>query len=361
MDDKTSDDKTAGTISGKPIYFKDLDLKQLEELMEEMGEKKFRAQQIAKWLFQRGVSSFEEMTDLSLGLRSQLQATGSPGGLGIIKKQVSSQDSTCKYLFKLDDGHAVEGVLMAYRHGFTACVSSQVGCRMGCKFCASGLDGLVRNLRPGEIYDQVLAMQKDTGHRVGNIVLMGSGEPLDNYENVLAFIRKVTSNYGLNIGSRHITLSTCGLVPQIKRLGAENIPITLAVSLHAPNNDLRDMLVPINRKYPLDKLLPVCRGYAETTGRRVTFEYALIAGVNDTAELAGELASRLKMMPLCMVNLIPANPVPERGIKRSPKNVVINFKNILLGQGINVTVRRELGADIDAACGQLRRRVIRNN
>lgn len=352
--------ETTVTAPGVGICFKDLNLEQLEELMEQLGEKKFRAGQLAKWLFQRGVSSFDEMTDLPVDLRSRLKAMGSAGGLAIIKKQVSMQDDTRKYLFGLGDGNAVEGVLMTYKHGLTACVSSQIGCRMGCKFCASGLEGLVRNLRPGEIYDQVLAMQRDTGKRIGNIVLMGSGEPLDNYVNVISFIKKITSSYGLNIGSRHITLSTCGLVPQIKKLSGENIPITLAVSLHAPNDDLRNLLVPINNKYSLSELLPACRDYAGVTGRRVTFEYALISNFNDSPELARELAQKLKDM-LCLVNLIPANPVPERGIQRSAKPVVTRFKNILEGQGINVTVRRELGADIDAACGQLRRRVMKDS
>lgn len=351
------DCKTAFTISAKDIYFKDLNLEQLKELMVELGEKKFRAEQVAKWLFQRGVNSFDDMTDLPVELRSRLRAMGCPGGLSIIKKQVSRRDNTRKYLFGLHDGNAVEGVLMTYRHGLTACVSSQVGCRMACRFCASGLEGLVRNLRPGEIYDQVMVMQKDIGERIGNIVLMGSGEPLDNYDNVIAFIRKINAEYGLNIGYRHITLSTCGLVPQIKKLSTEKMPVTLAVSLHAPNNNLRNLLVPVNRKYSLDELLPACQHYAGVTGRRVTFEYALIGEVNDSQELARELAQKLKDM-LCLVNLIPANPVPERGIKRSSKNAVTRFKKILEDSGINVTVRRELGADIDAACGQLRRRVL---
>lgn len=344
------------SISNKEIYFKDLNLIQLEKLMGKLGEKKYRAKQVARWLFQKGASSFDEMTDLPLDLRARLKEIGTPGGLTIIKRQVS-KDGTCKYLFGLDDGNAVEGVLMVYKYGLTACVSTQVGCRMGCKLCASGLEGLVRNLRPGEIYDQVTTMQNDVQKRVGNVVLMGSGEPLDNYDNVIDFIKKITAQYGLNIGYRHITLSTCGLVPQIKRLGKEKIPITLAISLHAPYDDLRDTLVPVNKKYPLDELLQACRQYVELTGRRVTFEYALINNVNDSPVHAKELARKLKNM-LCLVNLIPANPVPERGIKKSPRERVARFKAVLEGCGINVTVRRGLGADINAACGQLRRSVL---
>ena len=342
---------------GDGINFKDLTLGQLEELMLELGKQKFRAKQIYKWLFQRGASSWEEMTDLPVDLRMRLKSMGNAGGLSIIKKQLSTQDGTRKYLFGLHDGNAVEGVLMAYRHGLTACVSTQVGCRMACRLCASSIEGLVRNLSCGEIYDQVLEMQKDINNRIGNIVLMGSGEPLDNYRNVISFLKKINAVEGLNIGYRHITLSTCGIVPRIQSLGKEGIPITLAVSLHAPNNRLRDSLVPINKKYPLEELLPACRDYAGKTGRRVTFEYAIINKINDSPLLAKELAQNLKNMP-CLVNLIPANPVPERNIERPSKVGVNRFKSILEQNGINVTVRRELGTDIDAACGQLRRRVL---
>ncbi|MTI84595.1 MAG: 23S rRNA (adenine(2503)-C(2))-methyltransferase RlmN [Firmicutes bacterium] len=351
------DDNRVFTIPGDEIAYKDMSLEQLEKLMFEIGEKNFRAKQVAKWLFQHGVNSLDEMTDLPVTLRARLKKIGHAGGLAVLKKQVSQQDGTRKYLFGLHDGNAVEGVLMSYRHGFTACVSSQVGCRMACKLCASGLGGLVRNLSSGEIYDQVLAMQKDVGMRIRNVVLMGSGEPLDNYDHVISFIKKINAEYGLNISYRHITLSSCGLVPQIKSLSEEKMPITLAVSLHAPNNRLRNLLVPINKKYSLQELLSACAHYAGVTGRRITFEYALIADLNDTQELAEELAEKLKKL-LCLVNLIPANPVPERGIERTTKTKVVRFKTILEAKGVNVTVRRELGTDIDAACGQLRRRVL---
>ncbi len=351
------EDMSLFTTGGADINFKDMTLGQLEELMLELCEQKFRAKQVYKWLFQRGVSSWEEMTDLPVDLRMRLKSMGNAGGLSVINKQLSTQDGTRKYLFGLHDGNAVEGVLMSYRHGLTACVSTQVGCRMACRLCASSIEGLVRNLSCGEIYDQVLVMQRDIGERIGNIVLMGSGEPLDNYRNVISFLKKINALEGLNIGYRHITLSTCGLVPQIQNLGKEGIPITLAVSLHAPNDGLRDFLVPINKKYPLEELLPACREYAGKTGRRVTFEYALISKINDSPHLAKELAQNLKNMP-CLVNLIPANPVPERNIERPSKVGVNRFKSILEQNGINVTVRRELGTDIDAACGQLRRRVL---
>lgn len=349
--------KTKGyPIDREIVNLKDLDLDQLENLVTGLGEKKYRARQLAKWLFQKGASTFAEMTDLPLYFRQRLQEVACAAGVGIIKKQVSQQDSTRKYLFSLADGNAVEGVLMLYKHGLTACVSTQVGCRMGCRLCASGLEGLVRNLGPGEIYDQVVAMQKDAGRRVSNVVLMGSGEPLDNYDNVISFIKKVSAPYGLNIGLRHITLSTCGLVPRIWQLGREKMPLTLAISLHAPNNELRNRLVPVNKKYPLEELLPACKAYAGLTGRRVTFEYALVADFNDLPSHAKELAHELKDI-FCLVNLIPANPVPELGVSRSPAGRVTEFKTVLERHGITVTIRRELGTDIDAACGQLRRRV----
>lgn len=338
------------------IFLKDLSLDQLEELVVDMGEKKFRARQIASWLYRKGVSCIDEMTDLPAHFRGILKEKSFPLGLTIIKKQLSNKDNTRKYLFRLVDGNAVEGVLMTYKHGLTACVSTQVGCKMKCSICASGIDGLIRNLTPGEIYDQVILMQNEAGGRVTNIVLMGSGEPLDNYDNVMSFIEKVNAPYGLNIGYRHITLSTCGIVPGIMKLCAEKKPITLAVSLHAPDDKLRNFLVPINRKYPLKELFPVCHNYVLETGRRITFEYALIKNINDSPEQAIELTRKLKNM-LCLVNLIPANPVIETGFFRSPKDNILRFKKVLVENGLNVTLRRELGSDIDAACGQLRRNV----
>lgn len=338
------------------INIKDFTLAGLEQWMEGLGCPKYRARQVAGWVFQRGATSFAAMTDLPAALRERLEVSATPGGLQTLAKQVSRRGDTVKYLFGLSDGQAVETVLMKHDYGLSVCVSTQVGCRMGCRLCASSLGGRVRNLTPGEIYDQVLDAQKDAGERVGHVVVMGSGEPLDNYQATLTFIRNIAAPYGLHIGCRHITVSTCGLVPQIEALAGEGLPLTLAVSLHAPNDPLRDELVPVNRRYPLRELMAACRYYFEQTGRRITFEYAIIAGVNDGRELAVELGRLLKGMH-CHVNLIPANPVPERGVKPPPPRQLELFKKTLAEAGVNVTVRRELGADIDAACGQLRRRL----
>ncbi|WP_151191899.1 23S rRNA (adenine(2503)-C(2))-methyltransferase RlmN [Desulfotomaculum copahuensis] len=333
----------------------DMNLTLLTEFMAGLGEPPFRAGQLARWLFQRGAVSWAEMTDLPLALRERLQETAVIGGLSMVKKQVSRRKDTVKYLFGLSDGQAVESVLMRHSYGRSACVSTQVGCRMGCRFCASTLGGLVRPLSAGEIYGQVLAIGRDSGQRISHVVLMGSGEPLDNFDPVMRFLENITSSYGLNISYRHITLSTCGLVPRIRELARRRLAITLAVSLHAPADSLRDRLVPVNRRYPLGELLPACREYAALTGRRITFEYALLSGVNDAPGQACQLARLLRGLP-CHVNLIPFNPVAGRGFKRSAPERVRQFLGILREQGVNATVRRELGADIDAACGQLRRR-----
>lgn len=346
----SSQNKTADRVN-----LKDLTLSGLEHLMEELALEKYRAGQIARWVFQRGATSFLEMTNLSRELRERLDVTTALSRPVIRKKQVSGRGDTVKYLFELADGQLVETVLMRQDYGNTACLSTQVGCRMGCRFCASGLSGLVRNLTPGEIYDQVIGLQADSGARVSHIVIMGSGEPLDNYQSTMTFIKNVTATYGLNISARHITLSTCGLVPGIKELSKEKLPLTLAVSLHAPDNALRDTLVPINKKYPLEVLIPACRDYARETGRRITFEYALLKGVNDSRGHALEL-SRLLSGLLCHVNLIPANPVEEGNVVPPPREQVELFRLTLEKQGIPATVRRERGADIEAACGQLRRR-----
>ncbi|HEX3030580.1 MAG TPA: 23S rRNA (adenine(2503)-C(2))-methyltransferase RlmN, partial [Clostridia bacterium] len=257
-------------------------------------------------------------------------------------------------LFSLDDANMVESVLMEYKHGNTACISSQVGCRMGCKFCASTGIGYVRNLSAGEIFDQVLTIQKDTGKRVGNIVIMGIGEPLDNYDNIIKFLKLVNDPEGLNIGYRHISLSTCGLIPEIIRLSKENLPITLSISLHAPNDEIRERIMPINRKYSIDKIIEACKIYTEVTKRRITYEYALISGVNDSRENARELATRIKGM-LAHVNLIPVNAIEGADFKKSSRQQIEQFKAVLEHSGIETTVRRELGSDINAACGQLRR------
>lgn len=342
--------------NAKPtVNIKDLSLNDIKELLKGLGEKSFRAEQICQWVFSRGVDSFDEMTNLSKGLREKLAQVATISSSEILARQQSAKGNTIKYLFGMKDGHAVESVLMKHSYGNSACVSTQVGCRMGCMFCASTMDGLVRNLSPGEIYDQVLGIQKDCGERVSHIVIMGAGEPLDNFENVMKFLELINADYGLHIGYRHITLSTCGLVPKIMELAHKELPITLAISLHAPEDTLRDRLVPVNRRYKLSELIGACRQYIEITGRRITFEYALLSGVNDHQEHAKKLVGLLKGL-MCHVNIIPANPVEGRGFDKTPPERVQVFKDILEQGGLAVTVRRELGADIDAACGQLRRR-----
>ncbi|MFZ5643294.1 MAG: 23S rRNA (adenine(2503)-C(2))-methyltransferase RlmN [Bacillota bacterium] len=337
------------------VFLKDLTLKELEFFFSQMGEPSFRARQVADWIFKKGASSFSEMTNLPSSLRERLEPVAVPGSLSIMKKQVSLRGDTIKYLFSLGDGQAVESVLMKHSYGRSVCISTQVGCRMGCGLCASTLGGMIRNLSPGEMYEQVLAVQKDSGVRVSHVVLMGSGEPLDNYQNTIKFLININAAYGLNIGYRHITLSTCGIVPRIKQLAEEGFPLTLAVSLHAADNDLRDSLVPINRKYPLESLIEVCLYYSGKTGRRITFEYTLLAGANDSDRQALNLARLVRKVP-CHVNLIPYNPVGERIYKRPSRETVKKFRLILEQNGVEATIRRELGSDIDAACGQLRRR-----
>ena len=335
----------------------DLSIEETGELVAGLGEPRFRAAQMYKGVHQKGVSRFDEMTDLSLELRERLQVLTIPGSLEILARQ-KSKDGTVKFLFGLSDSESVESVFLPHDYGNSVCVSTQVGCRMGCGFCASTMGGLVRNLTPGEIYAQVTGIQNVTGKRVSSIVIMGSGEPMDNLDNVLKFITMVTAASGLHIGARHITLSTCGVVPGIMKLAAFDLQITLSVSLHAPNDLLRDTMMPVNRKYPVRQLMEACREYISVTNRRVTFEYALIQGVNDSAGQAEELVRLLRGM-LCHVNLIPLNPVDERDYRQSERERVQNFREILEGAGIPVTVRREKGADIDAACGQLRRRAVK--
>lgn len=341
--------------SNDKVNLRDLNLAELKKLMLELGEKPFRAAQLASWVFAKGAISFDQMSNLSKELKIRLAEVATVSNPSILTKQQSKRGDTVKYLFGLTDGHGVESVLMKHSYGNSACVSTQVGCRMGCRFCASTMEGLVRNLTAAEIYDQVLGIQQDTGERVSHIVIMGAGEPLDNYDNVIRFLENINAPYGLNIGYRHITLSTCGLVPKIKELAQKKLPITLAISLHAPNNELRNELVPINRRYPLQELIPACKEYSEVTGRRITFEYALLAGVNDDERKAKELISLLKGM-MCHINLIPVNPVEGRDFDRTPPEKVEQFRTILDRAGLNVTVRREFGTEIDAACGQLRRR-----
>lgn len=335
------------------INLKDLTLPELEDFLILNGEQKFRAKQIFKWL-SLGVTDFDEMTDISKALRAKLGEISYISKITIVRKLVSKIDKTTKYLFKLGDGNTVEAVIMYYKHGITTCISSQVGCRMGCKFCASTIGGLVRNLSAGEILDEVIFAQKDIGERISNIVMMGIGEPLDNFDNVIKFLKNVNDPLGLNIGYRHISLSTCGIVKNIVELEKADIPITLSISLHAPTNDLRSEIMPVNKAYDVDTLIDACRHYVNTTKRRISFEYTLINGVNDSENVARILAKKLKGM-LCHVNLIPVNEVDETGFKKSGRQTVEKFTKVLEKNGITTTVRRKLGSDINASCGQLRR------
>lgn len=335
---------------------KSLYIEEIEGMLKEMGEPKFRAKQIFSWLHAKKVKTFDEMTNLSKPLREKLGEKFKISNVKILEKLVSS-DGTTKYLFSLDDGNVIESVLMRYSYGNAVCVSTQVGCRMGCGFCASTLNGLERNLEAGEILSQIYEISRDIDERISSVVLMGSGEPLDNYDNVIRFIRLLNSRDGADIGQRHITLSTCGLAEKIDKLRRENLQITLAISLHAPNDEIRGKTMPVSRKYDMETLLSACRRYSEETKRRITFEYALIRGVNDSAACAKELASKLKGM-LCHVNLIPVNDVKEREYVHSSEEQIKSFASILMGRGIETTIRRKLGSDINAACGQLRRSYI---
>lgn len=349
-------------VPGKKVNLKNLLPVELESFLVSLGTEPFRATQLIEWLHRRGVESFAEMSNIPLALRTRLAEVASVSSARKLTEK-RAPDGTVKYLFALEDGQAIESVLIKYNYGHSACVSTQVGCRMACRFCASTLGGLVRNLEPAEMLDQVIAINRELapkGERVGRVVLMGSGEPLDNYEAVQRFLRLLNLPKGLNIGYRHITLSTSGIVPGIRRLAGEGLPITLAVSLHAPTNALRDWLMPINRQYPLEELIPACRAYASQTRRRVTYEYALIKGVNDSLAEAYALARLLKGS-LAHVNLIPLNPVPGKDLEPSPSGMVRRFAGYLRERGLPTTVRRELGADIDAACGQLKRRVLQEH
>ena len=337
------------------VDIKSMTPEELAVWLKELGEPAFRAKQIFKWLY-RGVTSFGEMTDLSKALRQKLEETALLTPPTVARKQESAQDGTIKYLWQLADGNCVESVLMRYQHGNTVCISCQVGCRMGCAFCASTIAGKVRDLTPAEMLDQVLFNQIDSGVPVSNIVLMGIGEPLDNFDTVLRFLTLVNHPGGLNIGMRHISLSTCGLVEQIDKLAQYELQLTLSVSLHAPDDETRSRLMPVNRGVGVERLIKTCRRYFEKTGRRISYEYAMIDGVNDRDWQADLLAKRLRGAP-AHVNLIPLNEVEESPLKPSPR--VAAFQRRLEGQGVTVTVRRKLGGDIDASCGQLRRRAMR--
>lgn len=339
------------------IEIKSLSLMQLKNTMIEMGEKAFRAKQIYEWLHQKQAESFDEMSNLSAALREKLKECCVLTTLKMLEVQTSKIDGTQKYLFALPDGNVVESVLMKYKHGNSVCISSQVGCKMGCRFCASTIGGWTRNLLPSEMLEQIYRIQKLSGERVSNVVVMGTGEPLDNYDNLLQFIRLLTDENGLHISQRNLTVSTCGIVPKMYALAEENLQITLAISLHASNQEKRAELMPIANKYSIEEVLEACRNYFEKTGRRLTFEYSLVGGKNDTKEDAEELAHLIKGLN-CHVNLIPVNPIKERDYVQSDKKVIENFKNKLEKYQINVTIRREMGRDIDGACGQLRKSYI---
>ena len=339
---------------------KDIASFSFEELQEEMksiGEKAFRAKQIYSWLHEKLVDDFSEMSNLSKDLRSKLDEAYYIPKVEMITRQVSKMDGTNKFLFCLDDGNMVESVLMRYKHGNSVCISSQVGCRMGCRFCASTIGGLDRNLLTSEMLRQIYQIQKISGERVSNIVIMGTGEPLDNYDNFVKFVRMISDEHGLNISQRNITASTCGIVPNIIKLAEEGFSITLALSLHGSNQEKRKSLMPIAYKYHLDEVLDACDTYFEKTGRRITFEYSLVHGVNDTDEDANELIALLKKRN-CHMNLIPVNPIKERNFEKPDKKSAERFKNKLEKNGINATIRREMGSDIDGACGQLRRKTM---
>ena len=336
------------------MNLKSMTLPELTALLKDRGEPAFRAKQVYTWLH-KGVRSYSEMTNLPQKLRDSLEAEFPICPPKVARKQVSKLDGTTKYLWELSDGNCVETVLMRYHHGNTVCISTEVGCLMGCAFCASTHGGLVRRLEPYEMLDQVLFTQIDTGLPVSNIVLMGIGEPLDNFDNVMRFLELVNSPEGMNISMRHISLSTCGLVPKIDLLAEKKLQLTLSVSLHAPNDAIRSTIMPVNKAYPIGELIDACRRYYEATSRRISFEYAMIDGVNDTPEAAKELLRRMKGLP-AHFNLIPLNHVEESPLKPSSRNAVARFQKLLEDGGITATVRRTLGSDIDASCGQLRRK-----
>ena len=336
---------------------KDIKSRSLEELTEDflaLGEKKFRAAQVFEWLHKRGVTEFSRMTNLSVELRKKLAENYTIVSLREVRRLASAQDETVKFLFALPDDKVIESVFMKYKHGNSVCISSQAGCRMGCRFCASTLGGLERNLLASEMLEQIYRIQELTGERVSNVVVMGTGEPMDNYENLVRFLRLISAPEGQNMSIRNITVSTCGIVEQMRRFAEEGLPVTLALSLHAPNDEARKRLMPVANKYALKDVLAACDYYFEKTGRRISYEYSLVAGENDTEAEADALGKLLRGKN-CHVNLIPVNPIKEREYKQSSFKNVLNFRKRLEKYNINVTIRRELGADIGAACGQLRK------
>ncbi len=335
------------------IDIKSLNFDELILFLKDYDVKKFRVEQIYKWLHEKNIANFDEMSNIPKELRGKLTNNCYISVVNIEKKLISCYDSTIKYLFKLSDGEYIESVLMNYHFGSTLCLSTQVGCKMGCTFCATGQSGFTRDLTPSEMIAQIDMAQKDSGQKISNIVLMGMGEPLDNYDNVLKFIELITSEKGYNLGNRHITLSTCGVVDKIYKLADENLQLTLSISLHAPTDEIRTSMMPINKKYNIEKLLEACSFYLNKTNRRISFEYAVVKDINDNEQCALRLVKLLKGMN-CHVNLIPVNETDNKAYKKSQKEVVQKFLNVLTKNGINATVRRTLGSDIDASCGQLR-------
>lgn len=338
------------------MNLKSLTQPELADILKQLGQPAFRAKQVFTWLH-KGVRSYDEMTNLPKSLRDTLAQSYPISAPEVVRKQESKKDGTIKYLWKLSDGNCVETVLMRYRYGNTVCISTEVGCRMGCAFCASTIGGLVRRLEPHEMVDEVLFTQIDSGLPISRVVLMGIGEPLDNFENVMRFLELIGSQDGMNLGMRHISLSTCGLVPKIDELAKRKLQISLAISLHGPNNEIRNQIMPVNKAYPIDELLDACRRYYAATSRRIHFEYAMIDGVNDSEENAKELLRRLKGLP-AHINMIPLNHVEESPLKPSSKAAIARFQKILEDGGVTATIRRTLGGDIDASCGQLRRKHI---
>ena len=342
------------------IDLKSLDIDELKECIKDMNEPAFRAKQLYEWLHVKQARGYDDMTNIPKSLKEKLARDFSFTSLEVVEVQESHIDETKKFLFALSDGNVIESVFMKYRFGVSVCISSQVGCRMGCKFCASTLDGVVRNLLPSEMLDQIYSIARYTGEKIGRVVVMGSGEPLDNYDNLLRFIKLLTDENGMNLGQRNLTVSTCGIVPNILRLADERLSINLALSLHASNDEKRKELMPIANKYSISEVLDACKVYFEKTGRQLTFEYSLVAGVNDTEEDARELSALLSGLN-AVVNLIPVNPIKERDFKPTDRSGAVAFKNKLEKSRINVTIRREMGRDIDGACGQLRRRHLQGN
>ncbi len=334
------------------INLLDYSCAELKQLAKEFGQPEFRGKQIYEWIY-RGAETFEDMSNIPKSFRERLAREATINDVKICEKYISDIDETRKYLLQLNDGNYIESVLMKYEYGYTICVSSQVGCKMGCKFCASTLNGWVRNLTPGEILGQVMCVQKDLGQRISNIVMMGIGEPLDNFDNVLKFIELVNADGGLNIGQRHISISTCGLAEKIRELAERKMQITLLISLHAPDDERRSRIMPVNNRYNIAELMDACDFYIQQTGRRISFEYTLISGVNDNLAEADKLADLIRGK-LCHVNLIPVNKVKETGFDKSNRQRVDEFRERLEKRGVSATVRREMGSDINAACGQLR-------